>query len=179
MKTLGLVVFCVIIDKVRKLKNNLTMFKYRVKSSWNWLVIINSPFKFPKPVFYAGKRGIGRPYFITKKKVDLQIMGLWYKSKFDQWRHEYSPRIILTVFGFQFAVFFGNNSMTDMSRWEAWLYYRDTPSNLDTLDRLSIVFDQYSAKWGNNESTTNYYFRILKNKYKSLLHGQEITIKDE
>ena len=173
MKMAALLLFSVIIDKI---KNKFRVFKIRVKYKWGWLGIIASPFKFPKPIFYAGKKSIGRPYFITKKKIDFQVMGLWWKPKYDQYRHEYSPRIIFTFFDWQIAVFFGNNSTTDMCRWEAWLYYKQTPELMNDMDRLDIVFNQYSATWKSNKESTNYYHYILKNRFKFLLTGEAKTI---
>lgn len=167
MKTILLLLFFAVTQKVQKLRDKLKFFVLRMKYKWSWLRIIGSPFKFPKPIFYAGKKTIGRPYFITKKKIDFQVMGLMWKTKFDSYRHEYSPRIIFTFFDWQLAVFFGNNSMIDMSRWEAWLHYLDTPDTLDDVDRLEITRGQYSATWKGNEGTVNYYHHILKPRYLS------------
>lgn len=146
---------------MKKIKNLILRVKYK----WGWLGIIDSPFKFPKPILYTGKKAIGRPYFITKKKVYLQVMGLMWKTKFDSYRHEYSPRIIFTFFNWQLAVLFGNNNIEDMCRWEAFLYYRDTPDTLTEPERLEITIEQYSATWKDKSGTINYYTKILKNKF--------------
>lgn len=100
---------------------------------------------------------------------------LGWKTKFDEFRHEWNPMISIVILKKQFVIFILPN--VDNNRhdtyWEAWLNYHYTTDNkLSMSKRLIQLFNNYSCTWlrwsGGNEVKTDYYYEILKPKYLKL-----------
>ena len=168
------------------MKKIIENIKYKIKKL-DWLLILFSPFKFPKIKIYFGKIQYGLPYFLPrkysvkkKKYVDkkwfsIDVQTLLWKTKWNEIRHEHSPKISIILFNRQLVFIFGDNSTMDMCRWEAYLYYKYRTKEiiLHNLQykkfskqmRIAKVLEQYSTTWISKEKETNYYYQILKKKY--------------
>jgi hypothetical protein len=48
-------------------------------SQFEFLKILNSPFKIPRVKFYIGKVAIGTPYFHPRKWLNQPLKWLWMK----------------------------------------------------------------------------------------------------
>ena len=95
---------------------------------------------------------------------------LW-KDKFNEPRHEFNPRIILSLFNYihLYVDFTTGDSMTDMVYWEAildWIYY-----DKDLQEACTNHWKQY-----NNETSEYEYlsFRLLKDEYQKKFDNNEL-----
>ena len=153
----------------------------------SFLGVLNSPFRGLKLKWYFGDIEHGTPYFLPRKwvknkPVPIKYFGfnfttLGWKTKWEDYRFEWSPSISLVIFGKQLFIEIVPNIKTDDSiiamdcYWEAWLNYKyklyKTKSIKERIEELQKV---YSCTWGNEEKGyTNYYPIILKNKYHYLI----------
>lgn len=158
------------------------MFK-ELRRKLEFLKVFRSPFKSPKIKFYFGKIKIGTPHFLPRKwiasekegymkaipkKIGMDIVPLGWKTKFDDYRYEYSPLISFVAFKKQFVILF---EIEDRSvYWESWLYYHyQTDKNLSKEERIKICIDKnpmtYKVYSGKDMVTVDYYKKILKKKY--------------
>ena len=116
------------------------------------------------------------------KPVQIKYFGfnfttLGWKTKWDDYRFEWSPSISLILFEKQLFIEILPNIKTDDSTiaidcyWEAWLNYKyKTDKSKSVEKRLEELQKEYSCSWGNKEKGyTNYYPIILKNKYHYLI----------
>jgi len=106
--------------------------------------------------------------FPVPLKVGFSYCGLGWKTKWDDYRFEYSPTLSFVFFGYQIAitVFVPNPD----AYWEAWLYYeRDTDKSASNLSRILECMEKYPMNWiryeGDKEIKINYYTKVLKKKY--------------
>lgn len=168
------------------MKNLISKVKYFFKK-FEWINILNSPFRTPDVDFYFGPISRGTPYFLPRKwvpsekpghkkpvyiKWGINIVSLGWKTKFNQVRHEWNPMISIVGFNRQFCVYFGLDGfgLTNSCYWEAWVtYYFYTDKKKSKKERLIDTMDQYSAVWSNEKGKTDYYHRILKSKYLNLI----------
>lgn len=147
-----------------------------------------SPFKPLKPVLYVGKIAKGTPYFFPRKWVKdkskpgyltaiskvigFDFVDLGWKTKFNDYRFEWSPMWSFVFFRWQVALTFVAPH-TD-HYWESWLYYEyRTDKTKSKKERLKECMSLYSNIWtsynkdGSTESI-NYYKLILRKKYLHL-----------
>ena len=116
------------------------------------------------------------------KPVQIKYFGfnfttLGWKTKFKDYRFEWSPSISIVLFGKQLFIEIVPNIKTDDSTiaidcyWEAWLNYKyKTDKSKSVKERVAELQKIYSCTWGNKEKGyTNYYPIILKNKYHYLI----------
>ena len=116
------------------------------------------------------------------KPVPIKYFGwhftsLGWKTKWNEYRFEWSPMISIVLFGKQICIWFMPNIDLDEYRialdcyWEAWLNYKyKTDKSKSVEKRLEELQKEYSCSWGNEEKGyTNYYPIILKNKYHYLI----------
>lgn len=107
-------------------------------------------------------------YKSNKAKIlEINSYDLMWKDKWNSPRHEFNPRINISIFNrLHIYIYFtvNDDSMTDMVYWEAalyWLYYRKSLSKAITL----------SGGWSDfNEETQKYEpikFKLLKEPYQS------------
>ena len=155
--------------------------KYFIKDL-NFLRAYNSPFKPPKLKWYCGKVALGTPYFFPRKwvknpdkpgylkaipkKIGFDFVPLGWKTKYDSYRFEWSPRISFVFFKWQIAVTFV--APHEDHYWEIWLYYtRETKGN--TKERIELCRLLAPQTWTSyskgKEETINYYNLILKKKW--------------
>lgn len=155
----------------------LSSLKYRLE----WLKIINSPFKFPKVLFYFGKIRVGTPFFlprIWKKNPDtgnmkavparwfkLDLVALGYKTKWREtdYRHEWDAMVSLVFCGLQIAIRFHLHTCI----WESWLLYNHFRNlGMSKEDSLASAREINPNVWTSDGVKTDYFLRGLKNKYK-------------
>lgn len=157
-----------------------------------WLNILNSPFKRPRLKFYLGKLAHGVPYFYPRrwvkskkkegylepipKKIGFDLVGLGWKTKWDDYRFEWSPMFSFVFFKWQFCIFaLGPGSRKD-NYWEAWLYYHYRTSGnkmkrlLKTMEDNSLTY-KWSKAYGKESGYECDWPYILKDKYVHL--GEE------
>lgn len=145
-------------------------------NQFNWLKVYLSPFKPPIPKLYIGKVAIGVPYFYPRvwdkngkakpKKIGFDFIGLGWKTKWGDYRFEWSPVWSFVFFGYQIAITFVAPEMHHY--WECWLYYsRETKGT--TKERLEQARTEFPCVWTSIkdgvETEICYWDIILKNKY--------------
>jgi hypothetical protein len=151
-----------------------------------WWKVLYSPFKGLRLSWYWGPIRYGHPYFLPRRRIrtergyvfkpikwfGVDYNGLGWKTKFGEFRYEWSPAVSLVLFGRQLYVAVIPNLGTDRvvavdCYWEAWLYwhFRST-RGLPWRQRLTQVREQYSAKWTTNGVVFDYYKVILKKRYQ-------------
>jgi hypothetical protein len=143
-----------------------------------------SPFKPPRLSFYFGKIALGTPYFYPRnwvrskekegyltavpKKIGFDFVPLGWKTKYDDYRFEFSPMISFVFLKWQIAVTFVAPYDVD-HYWESWLYYtRETKGN--TAERVAQCRKEAPQTWtkyhqDEAKETTDYYNLILKKKW--------------
>lgn len=107
------------------------------------------------------------------KKFGFHFTTLGWKTKWEDYRFEWSPSISIVLFGKQlFITILPNIDMDEHMvaldcYWEAWLTYTHmTDKSKSRRERLEELYKIYSCSWGNPEKGyTDYYPIILKKKY--------------
>lgn len=122
----------------------------------------------PYEEVYAEKM---RDTYAIPKRVGFDFVGLGWKTKWSEtdYRHEWNPVWSFVFFGLQIAVVFRPEH--DAQYWEAWLYYtKDTDKSKSARERVKqcreefpITYTSYRA--GEEKETTDYYTKVLKQKY--------------
>lgn len=151
---------------------------------FDYLTTYNSPFKPLKIVWYFGKIAIGTPYFFPRvwknnknkpgyltavpKKIGFDFISLGWKTKYDDYRFEWSPLISFVFFKWQVAVMFIAPEVDHY--WECWLYYtRETDKKKSVEDRIAQCRKFAPCTWSTHidgeTSMIDYYDVILKDKY--------------
>lgn len=159
---------------------------------------LNSPFVKPKLKFYFGKIAIGTPYFFPRKaikdsekpgyikfipkKIGFDIVKLGWKTKWSQYRFEWSPVISFVFFKWQIALTIVAPEKDHY--WESWLYYQyKTDKTKSKKERAIQCQKEYPQNWTRTfEGETmniNFYETILKKKYllKSIDQIREDKLK--
>jgi len=152
--------------------------------NFDYLRAYCSPFKPPRLSFYCGKITLGTPYFYPRKwvrnkekegyltavprKIGFDFVPLGWKTKYDDYRFEFSPMISFVFLKWQIAVTFVAPHDVD-HYWESWLYYtRETKG--DTAERVALCRQLAPQTWTRHhqdgtKETTDYYNLILKKKW--------------
>jgi hypothetical protein len=105
--------------------------------------------------------------YAVPKKIGFDFVRLGWKTKYDDYRFEWSPLISFVFFKWQIAVTFVAPHADHY--WESWLYYtRETKGT--TKQRIAQCRKEAPQKWTTHESdgtrrTTDYYDLILKTKW--------------
>lgn len=103
------------------------------------------------------------------KKIGFDFVGLGWKTKWDDYRFEWSPRISFVFFGYQIAITIVAPECDQY--WEAWLYYdRNTDKSKSKKERIEQCRKEYPQtykRWekGKEEQIIDYYDLILRKKY--------------
>lgn len=145
----------------------------------------NTPFVRPKLNFYFGKAKIGTPYFLPRKlvkdpdkpsykkyvpkKIGFDIVTLGWKTKFGQFRFEWSPLISFVFFKWQFVVTVV--AIEQHHYWESWLHYQyETDKTKSKKERAHQCQKEYTQIWTTTkngvETVVDYYDLILKKKFR-------------
>lgn len=111
------------------------------------------------------------------KKIGFDFVGLGWKTKFDDYRHEWNPVWSFVFFKWQIALQF--IPPYDMHYWESWLYYElDTDRFMTKAERIEHCLKFASQIWTSYDKETgepirtNYYTKILKKKYLKLIKDE-------
>lgn len=149
-----------------------------------YLKSLFSPFKPFKLKWYCGKIAIGVPYFYPRKwvkskdkpgyltaipkKIGFDLVGLGWKTKYDEYRFEYSPLISFVFFKWQIAIMVIAPYLDHY--WESWLYYEyrtdKNKSKQERINQCRIEAPQiWIREWEKDEIRIDYYDLILKEKY--------------
>lgn len=130
---------------------------------------IKDYFRIIKPKFQIN-------WFKSNKAKILEInsFDLMWKDKWNSPRHEFNPRILISIFNYlhiriDFTI--GEDSMHDIVYWEAalwWLYYNKP---------LHKAF-KYSSGWSDYDEKTNSYkpmsFHILKEPWQTMYNNKQL-----
>ena len=65
-----------------------------------------------------------RYYIAVPKKFGIDMIGLGWKTKYDDYRFEFPPMLSIVAFGKQLIIYFGPKSDINDDYWTAWLYYK-------------------------------------------------------
>ena len=158
---------------------------------FTYLKALLSPFKPFTLQWYIGKVAIGVPYFFPRKwvkdkekpgyhkavplKIGFSYCDLGWKTKWEKtdYRYEWSPTLSFVFFNWQIAcwIYIPNTS----HYWESWLYYELITDKTKSVEyRLKQCIKGFPNIWtsykaGGLKETTNYYTKILKNKWQYLV----------
>jgi hypothetical protein len=108
-------------------------------------------------------------YYNYTKPVPLKIgfsyCSLGWKTKYDDFRHEWNPVLSFVFFGYQIALTF--YSPYGSHYWEPWLYYEyETDKTKSKRERIEQCMKEAPETWTSSaEGTVDYYEFILKPKY--------------
>jgi len=104
------------------------------------------------------------------KKIGFDFVGLGWKTKFGEYRFEWSPIWSFVFFKWQIAVTF--LAPEEDHYWESWLYYEfNTDKTKSKQERVNQCRKEAPQIWkihirDKESKTIDYYDLILKDKYK-------------
>ena len=106
--------------------------------------------------------------FAVPRKIGFSYCSLGWKTKYEEFRHEWNPILSFVFFGYQIALTF--YSPYHSHYWEPWLYYEyRTDKTKSKRERIEQCRKEAPETWssgsGENKVTTDYYPLILKQKY--------------
>jgi hypothetical protein len=107
--------------------------------------------------------------FAVPLTVGFSYCSLGWKTKYDDFRHEWNPVLSFVFFGYQIALTF--YSPYGSHYWEPWLYYEyRTDKTKSKRERIEQCIKEAPETWTSSKHneepvTTDYYTKILKQKY--------------
>jgi hypothetical protein len=102
--------------------------------------------------------------FAVPLKVGFSYCGLGWKTKYEDFRHEWNPILSFVFFGYQIALTF--YSPYHSHYWEPWLYYEyRTDKTKSKRERIEQCRKEAPETWSSKDVVTDYYELILKPKY--------------
>jgi hypothetical protein len=107
--------------------------------------------------------------FAVPLKVGFSYCSLGWKTKYDDFRHEWNPILSFVFFGYQIALTF--YSPYHSHYWESWLYYEyRTDKTKSKRERIEQCRKEAPQTWTSHRHdeepvTTDYYTKILKPKW--------------
>ena len=107
--------------------------------------------------------------FAVPLTVGFSYCSLGWKTKYDDFRHEWNPILSFVFFGYQIALTF--YSPYHSHYWEPWLYYEyRTDKTKSKRERIEQCIKEAPETWTSSKHneepvTTDYYTKILKQKY--------------
>jgi len=150
------------------MKKLINWFSYK----FDYIGVFNSPFVRPKFKWYFGKIALGVPYFLPRKKFGFDVVGLGWKTKWNDtdYRFEWGPIASFVFLKWQIAL---SLEVPDPdSYWEAWLYYSyNTDKIKSQTERIEQCREGFPRRWitykGDGIKTErNAYNEILKEEYR-------------
>ena len=101
-------------------------------------------------------------------KFGFDYCTLGWKTKWDEYRFEWEPRLSFVAFKKQIVIGFQSPMDFKDVYWEAWLYYNNCTEG--TKDqRFTKLINNHCCKWisykNGTEETIDYYTKILNKKY--------------
>ena len=124
---------------------------------------------------------------IPIKYFGLDFTTLGWKTKWNDYRFEWSPSLSIVIFGKQLFISilpniqkykrFNQDVMKIDCYWESWLNWEyNTNKTKSKEERFKELVSKHSNTWGNSsEGYTDYYYHILNKKYLKLY--KELLIK--
>ena len=102
-------------------------------------------------------------------KVGFSMCGLGWKTKYDEFRHEWNPVLSFVFFGYQIAMTVYHKHHSHY--WESWLCYEyRSDKKKSKRKRIAFCRRKHPQTWvsgsGDNKVTTDYWNLILKPKYQ-------------
>jgi len=133
--------------------------------------------KYMLPKYMEGRTW--EHYKKYKKPVPVKYLGfqfttLGWKTKWDEYRFEWSPSISIVIFGKQLFISIVPKGDKDTLRidcyWESWLNWEgNTDKTKSKEERFKELISKHSNTWGNSsDGYTDYYPMILNKKYLKL-----------
>ena len=120
-------------------------------------------------------------------KFGFNFCTLGWKTKWDEFRHEWNP--IFSFVAFNRQITFGfvapDKERSDTQYWEAWLNYKyETNKKNSKLERFDELFRKHSCTWkkylGKNDyEITDYYLFFLKKKYLKYYLDNKSSLVEE
>ena len=114
-----------------------------------------------------------RYYIAVPKKFGIDMIGLGWKTKFDEYRFEFPPMLSIVAFGKQLVIYFGPKSDINDDYWTAWLYYKyETDKKLSKIERTKQLIDNfltYTDPETDKVTISKNCINILKKKYHKLI----------
>ena len=106
--------------------------------------------------------------FSEPKIIGFDFVSLGWKTKWNDYRHEWNPMWSFVFFKWQIALMFIPEN--DMHYWECWLYYsKETDMSKSREERIKQAREKYSCKWttyrNEVEEKVCYWDVILRKKY--------------
>ena len=106
--------------------------------------------------------------FSEPKIVGFDFVSLGWKTKWDDYRHEWNPMWSFVFFKWQIALMFIPEN--DMHYLECWLYYsKETDKSKSREERIKQAREIYSCQWSTHinevEEKICYWDVILRKKY--------------
>lgn len=144
----------------------------------NWFdFYLENPFKtynkikkYFKPLTPKIEIGFGKR---NKAKIlEIYSYDLMWKDKYDSPRHEYSPRILISLFNYIhiYILFNVNDSFNDMLYWEAalyWLYYKES------LQKC-VNYCNYSEFDSDTSCYNPRFYMPLKEPYSTMFYNKKL-----
>ena len=166
----------------RKVRNIKSYFNYH----WDWIRILSSPFVGIKLKWHFGNVHHGVPYKLPSNDwFKFDFVSLGWKTKYDDFRHEWNPMISIVLLKKQLIVWVSSKTDCEAQYWETWLNYRyKTNKNNSEEDRVKELIIKYPQIWSryNKEEDKydpiNYLYDILKPKYKKMIDENEPETDD-
>ena len=114
-----------------------------------------------------------RYYIAVPKKFGIDMIGLGWKTKYDDYRFEFPPMLSIVAFGKQIVIYFGPKSDINDDYWTAWLYYKyETDKKLSKTERtkqLITNFLLYTNPETGEVVLSKNCKKIIKKKYHKLI----------
>ena len=114
-------------------------------------------------------------YPIPIKYFDWHFTTLGWKTKWEEYRYEWTPSLSVVIFGKQLFIQIlpSCDPINDILRvdcyWESWLNWEyNTDKSKSKKERFEELIKKHSNTWGSKEEWTDYYLQILNKKYLKL-----------
>jgi hypothetical protein len=106
--------------------------------------------------------------YTVPKKIGFDFSPLYWKTKYDSFRHEHNPIWSFVCFGYQIALIFRPED--DIHYWECFLAYEhDTDKSKSAGERLKEAKEKHPCVWTSHSDkgkvTTDYWTKVIKEKY--------------
>lgn len=114
------------------------------------------------------------------KYFGFQFTTLGWKTKWNDYRFEWSPSLSIVIFGKQLFISilpniekykrFNQDVMKIDCYWESWLHWEyNTDKTKSKEERFKELVSKHSNTWGSEKNGwTDYYYHILNKKYLKL-----------
>lgn len=103
--------------------------------------------------------------WVPVKWLWLDVLPPGWKTKWGEYRYEWSPMISLVILKRQFVIMVIH--LDQEHYWECYLTYKyDTDKTKSKTERIAEARKKFPCEWIRGGERINYWEKILKNKYK-------------